>query len=57
MPEIQITGKKERSPMAKRARKEFPIPKNCCPDKRRIIMRMRENWIRMMLKKYDEDRY
>lgn len=31
--------------MEKEARKQFPIPKNCCPDKRRSIMRLRQNYI------------
>ena len=47
MPEMMIVGKKEMDEvqMAKEARKQFPIPKNCCPDKRRRIMKLRENYV------------
>lgn len=36
--------------MEKEARKQFPIPKNCCPEKRRKIMRLRSQYIEYLLK-------
>lgn len=36
----------------KQAKKEFPMPdKGCCPEKRRAIMRLREQYFNMMKKK------
>ena len=40
----------------KQAKKEFPMPdKGCCPEKRRAIIRLREQYFNMMKKKQDAD--
>ena len=39
--------------MEKESRKQFPIPKNCCPEKRRKLMKLREGYV-YMLKKQNE---
>ena len=41
--------------MEKLAKKEFPMPKKACPEKRRAIIRLREGFILMLKKKMIDD--
>ena len=37
------------------AKDEFPIPKNCCPEKRRRILRLRNDFVLMLKRQQEND--